>query len=489
MKICPACQVKFPDDAVVCGHCGARLLLDTSATMPEPKAQLIGKVIAGNYKITKVLGQGGMGLVFQARQLSLERDVAVKVLLAPLAMDKEILERFQREARGASNIGHSGIVQVFDMGYLKEGPPFIVMELLDGEDLRHKLNHDGALEAGEAIPIVLQLCDALQAAHDKGIIHRDLKPDNIYLVPRRGKGPIVKILDFGLSKFKSADKTITNTGTLLGTPNYMAPEQIAGAADIDARADLYAVGAIFYEMMTGRMAYEGTTIQSIFYKIMSENPPPPRTLRPDIPPGVEGVILKAMAKERADRYADLGQMASELVRVGSDIGIPRSQMSVLPSMPDHAQAGPPASQSPEISGAAPFAPPIVSAPQTAPPASPYPQYSQPAPSPYPYGYSYGGQQQPPPFASQTPVHLPAKPSRSSGVLIGVLATLGALLLIFIVFMFSCGIIVQNCSQGCAQGMQNLNPTVDVQVYGVEDGSPDVEGKGGNGDGDGDQLSP
>jgi serine/threonine protein kinase len=456
MKICPSCKAKFDDDAVVCGHCGARLMLDTSETMPDPKHLLEGKVLGGNYRVEKLLGQGGMGMVFESRQLSLDRRVAVKVLLAPLAMDREIVERFQREAKAASNIGHSGIVQVIDMGYMKEGPPFMVMELLQGEDLRMKLKRDGAMDVSETIPIVLQICDALQAAHDMGIVHRDLKPDNIFLVPRRGKGPVAKILDFGLSKLKSADKTLTATGSLIGTPNYMAPEQISGEGEVDSRTDMYALGSIFYEMVTGRMAYEGRTVQSIFFKIMSEAPPPPRAIRPDIPEGVEAVILRAMSRDPAARFATISEMAESLVRVGSDMGIPRSQMSVIPSA--HGPVG-----------QAPPSPPYGSGQGYQASGQGYPAgsgfaYGQPPPGPPPSPPP--GPQSGYPYAQGRPV-LPAKPSKGTGqgILIGIVITIVVIFGLIVVGVFSCSLIMRSCAQGCAQGFQNMvdGMTFDVNV--------------------------
>jgi len=354
---------------MVCGLCGARLMLDTSQTMPDPKQSLTGRVIGGNFKVEAFMGAGGMGAVFRARQLSLDREVAVKILLAPLAMEREMLERFQREARAASNIGHPGIVQVIDMGYLPEGPPYMVMELLQGEDLRTKISREGALSAHLAVPLMLQTCDALQAAHEKGIVHRDMKPDNLFLVYRGGAMPTIKILDFGLSKIKSADRKLTNTGTLLGTPNYMAPEQVRGSDEVDHRADIYAAGIILYEMLTGRIAYDGPSVQSVLVAIMTQDPPPPRALRPDIPPALETVILKAIAREPANRYGSATQMAVDLARIATSMRIPISQMSLI-SMSASAgegtamQAAAPA-PAPARAGTVPY----IATPPTPPPVS------------------------------------------------------------------------------------------------------------------------
>jgi serine/threonine-protein kinase len=305
--------------------------VDTSATAADPRHLLEGKVIGGNYRVDRLIGHGGMGAVYQARQLSLDRDVALKLLLTPLAMDRTVLERFQREARAASNIGHPGIIQIFDMGYLEDGAPFMVMEFLEGEDLRHLLRRQGAMDLNLAVPIIVQICDALQAAHDKGIVHRDLKPDNLFLVYRRDKVPMVKLLDFGLSKVKSSDKPLTGTGTIIGTPNYMAPEQITAEIDVDHRADVYGAGVILYEMLTGCMAYEGASVQNVLMKIISTPPMPPSRLNPSIPQDLEGVILKAMARSPQDRYASMSAMSADLVRIGSSAGIPRSDMSLVPT--------------------------------------------------------------------------------------------------------------------------------------------------------------
>ncbi len=330
MKICPSCQIHYPDDMSVCGQCGARLMLD-SAMQPDPQQSMVGRVIGGNYRIEAMLGKGGMGAVFKARQLSLDRQVAIKVLLAPLAMEGEMIERFQREARSASNIGHPSIVQVIDLGYLEEGPPFIAMELLEGEDLRSKLYREGAIPPSQAIPLILQVCDGLQAAHDKGIVHRDLKPDNLFLDYRQGKVPTVKLLDFGLSKIKSADRKLTNTGALLGTPNYMSPEQVKADREVDGRTDVYAIGAILYEMLSGRPAYDGASVQSILVSIMTEDPPAPRSIRPDMPEELEAVILRAMARDPAARHQSMNELGVELARVGARIGVPQSQLTLFSS--------------------------------------------------------------------------------------------------------------------------------------------------------------
>ena len=478
MKKCPSCQIKYPDDAAICGHCGARLMLDTSATMPDPKQMLVGRVLAGNFRVDKLIGSGGMGVVFQARQLSLDRDVAVKVLLAPLAMDREALARFQREAKSASNIGHPGIVQVIDMGYLKEGPPFMVMELLQGEDLRHAIRSAGTYGVNQAIPVILQICDALQAAHDKGIVHRDLKPDNIFLVPRKNKAPMVKLLDFGLSKIKTADKKLTNTGALLGTPNYMAPEQVRGEAEVDQRVDVYAAGVILYEMLTGEMAYDGPSIPSIFFKIMTEDPKPPRMLRPDLPEQVEALILKAMARNEHQRFQTMNDMASELVRIGNAAGVPRSEMSVIPSGPrPQAAATAQTPQTPQMPGFPQPAGPYPQTPHAAPvPGAPPPGAAPPSPygpprqSAPPYGgYPAQAPLTPPGYSAQRMAGLPGKSSKgiSVGIILGLLAA--GLLFVGVVVI---GVIVLAVAAGRKQAAGQLEEPSETIIFTSDDDDDD-----------------
>ncbi len=333
MRVCPNCSSHYDDKAQVCDQCGARLMLDTASMQGDPLLALIGKVIGGNYRVEALVGKGGMGAVYRARQLSLDREVAIKVLIGPLAMDTELLERFQREARAASNIGHPGIIQVIDLGYLDQGAPFIAMELLAGEDLRAKLTRERALRTEEAILLVLQVLDALGAAHDKGIVHRDLKPENIFLVYRQGRFPMIKLLDFGLSKIKGADRKLTGTGALLGTPHYMSPEQVRGDSKVDHRSDVYAAGVILYEMLTGKPAYDGPSVQSILVSISTEDPKPPRLLRPDIPESVQQVILRAIARDPGQRYQSLSEMAADLGMAGSRLGVQAQMASVVSALP------------------------------------------------------------------------------------------------------------------------------------------------------------
>ena len=234
----------------------------TGASDPTKRGErdLVGRILAGRYAIERVIGRGGMGIVYEARHVTVGRRVAVKVLRPDLARNAEATMRFQREAQVAGSIGHEHIVEVFDFGYSDEGDAYIAMELLEGTDLGALVRESGPLPVGRALEVARQVASALGAAHEKGIVHRDLKSENVFVVAREGRD-FVKVVDFGISKVLEADENqpITHEGTLLGTPHYMAPEQSTSGADTDARADLYALGCILFEMLTGKLPFTGKT--------------------------------------------------------------------------------------------------------------------------------------------------------------------------------------------------------------------------------------
>ena len=263
-----------------------------------------GAVLGDCYRLDEVLGEGGMGRVYAATHLRVPRRFAVKVLAPDLVATPGALERFQREAEIAGALGSEHIVQVFDCNRTPSGLPYMVLELLDGEDLAARLRR-GPLDLVETAAVLRQTAAALGVAHRHGIVHRDLKPSNLFLT--RGG---LKVLDFGISKVLSARSTGTRTGMILGTPNYMAPEQAEGRVDeIDARADLFALGVILYECLTGRVAFDGDTGMSTLYKICHHEPPPLRSLAPHVPPAVVACVARAMAKRREARFADAGELS------------------------------------------------------------------------------------------------------------------------------------------------------------------------------------
>ena len=268
-----------------------------------------GTVVAGTYEIVRLLGQGGMGAVWEAKHLRLpDKRVVVKVLLFGTT-DAVTLARFRREAEIASRLGHPNIVQVFDFNTLPDGAPFIVLELLQGESLAARLARVRPTFA-ETLAIVTQIGSALAAAHREGVVHRDLKPDNVFLCPTPLDGEIrdvAKILDFGISKLRGAKTVLTQDAALIGTPQYMAPEQATGRNDdIDARTDIFAFGAIVFEMLAGRPPFLGDTLAAVIHAVVYAPTPSLRELAPETPPAVAAAVERALAKERDARFPDVG---------------------------------------------------------------------------------------------------------------------------------------------------------------------------------------
>lgn len=282
---------------------------------------LVGTEIQGRYRILKRLGAGGMGVVYLGEHSLIRRKVAIKTLHAFYATEASVVERFHREALAATSIGNEHIVEVTDMGHLPGGAMFMVLEYLEGNDLGHYLESEGPQPLGRVVHILLQMCEALTAVHAQGIVHRDLKPENVFLI-RRGDNPdFVKLLDFGISKFKQGfgdrEAKMTATGAMLGTPFFMAPEQAQGVPDIDHRVDVYALGAILYYTLSGHHPFEADNLPQLFIKICTEDPPRLGTLRPDLPPEIESIVHRALARSRADRYQSAAELRQALLPFAS----------------------------------------------------------------------------------------------------------------------------------------------------------------------------
>jgi serine/threonine-protein kinase len=294
-----------------------------TAPAPGTGDPYLGTTVAGRYKILSKLGEGGMGVVYLAEHVFIEKKVAIKILSEDFARKADLVTRFMQEAKAASKIGHENIIDITDFGETASGSVFFVMEYLDGSDLARHIRDHGPIELNRTVLIMNQLCRALGAAHSKGIIHRDLKPENIYLVEREGRGDFVKVLDFGIAKISSLDEggsRLTRTGMIFGTPEYMSPEQARGDRP-DHRVDIYAAGCILYEMLTGDVPFHAETFMGVLTKHMFEAPQPPSQRAPQvyIPPGVEAVVLKALAKDRDQRFQSMKEMALALAdAVGVD---------------------------------------------------------------------------------------------------------------------------------------------------------------------------
>ena len=269
----------------------------------------------GNYQVLQKIGAGAMGNVWLAHHPVIGKRVALKVIHAELASNEEMLARFFNEARAVTQIGHENIVDVQDFGQTPDGDNFIVMELLEGASLGDKLKHEGALSVPRATHIALQLADGLAAAHARGIIHRDLKPDNIFLISRGGDPDFVKVLDFGLAKLTGPSQAMqhqTKTGSLLGTPHYMAPEQAENVKKVDHRADVYSLGCILFQMLTGRVPFPGEGFGEVLVRHVREPPPLPSRLNPAVPPALEKIVLHALAKKPDFRFASMDDFRQAL---------------------------------------------------------------------------------------------------------------------------------------------------------------------------------
>ncbi len=282
---------------------------------PNPGDPFVGTVVSGTYRILKPLAEGGMGSVYLAEHVRFHRKFAVKFLSGDLTRHREMQIRFQREAEIAGRLSHPNIVEVTDFNITEAGTPYIVMEFLQGEDLASLLERRGRIPPGEVVYILRGVAEALDVAHAAGVVHRDLKPQNIFLA-RKGSLVIPKILDFGISKIQEdIGAGLTRTNTIMGTPNYMSPEQASGKVhEIDGRTDVFALGCIAYELLTGAAAFPGETPPAVIHAICYEQPIPPRDIVPELPPQVEPVLFKALAKDKEWRYARAREFVEDLAK-------------------------------------------------------------------------------------------------------------------------------------------------------------------------------
>jgi serine/threonine-protein kinase len=306
------------------GSCPGRRSAASAMQSPSPADPLLGTTVAGRYKIIKLLGEGGMGQVYLAEHSAIEKRIALKVLRSEYAHKGDIVTRFQQEAISASRIKHPNVLDVFDFGQLENGCFYLAMEFLEGNDLADELQRSRQLTAPRALPIAMQICRALQAAHTKGVVHRDMKPENVFLQRTADGEEIVKIVDFGIAQLKPSNeeaeaqstakqRRLTRTGMIFGTPEYMAPEQASGK-HADLRCDIYAVGIILYELFTGAVPFTGETFLGVLTKHLNELPPPMRSIYPDLQMSqeLEGVIGRTLAKDPTYRYQTMNELAAAL---------------------------------------------------------------------------------------------------------------------------------------------------------------------------------
>jgi len=278
---------------------------------------VVGQVVAQKYRVDRFIGQGGMGVVVAGFHLELDQPVAIKFLISQSGLESEGAERFRREARAAAKIHSEHVARVFDIGLLDERVPYMVMELLHGNDLEQELERRRTLPIAEAVGYVLQAIDAVAEAHSAGIVHRDLKPTNLFLAQRADGSRIVKVLDFGISKSlgsgRQREVALTRTAAFVGSPLYMSPEQMRSARDVDARADVWALGAILYVMITGELPHPGNSLPEVCLAVMNTVPRPLKDFLPDVPEALEAILMKCLAKEAEQRYSSVAELAEQLL--------------------------------------------------------------------------------------------------------------------------------------------------------------------------------
>lgn len=327
MKICPHCKTEFPPSVEFCSKDGATLPEDdgrgTGTKMLYDR--LIGELVDGRYKIETRLGEGALATVYAATHELIEKRVALKVLKQEFVADAEIVERFLREAKAASRLNHKNIISLSDFGKVPSGAPFFVMELLDGRTLSDLLYDGKGIPVPEAIRLVTEIGQGLAAAHQHGVVHRDLKPDNIGLARDSEGVEHVKILDFGLAKIVQENRKLTRAGQVLGTPEYMSPEQASGQT-VDQRSDIFALGILLYRLIVGRVPFGGKTFMEVISKVLSERPRSPRSLcnAPELTAPLEAVILRALSRAQEDRFPTMDAMLEALRRSTVDLADPTS---------------------------------------------------------------------------------------------------------------------------------------------------------------------
>jgi serine/threonine-protein kinase len=327
MKVCPVCGKEYSDTSSLC-------TLDAEV-LQKLDDSLLGQTLAEKYLVEQLIKRGGMGSVYRGKHVMMDKTVAIKVLRPSLAGDDVVVARFSREAKAASRISHPHAVSVTDFGEAENGVVFLIMEYLDGRTLKDIIRSEGAMPLDRVVEIIRQVSGALDAAHKQGVIHRDLKSDNIMLSQTNG-GDWAKVLDFGIAKIQQAegarDNDITAANLVIGTPQYMSPEQCSQTGPIDARSDVYSLGVIVYEMLAGRVPFTGESPTVIMMKQVQDEPPSVLDSRHDLPAAIDSLIKKALAKDPLDRFQTAGELSDALTEAAADGDA--ASATVVPSVAD-----------------------------------------------------------------------------------------------------------------------------------------------------------
>ena len=319
-RTCPDCHNSYDDDVLHCPEDGRGL-----GDLPLVD-DLIGRTI-GSYRIEKQLGKGGMGAVYMGIHPAIGSKVAIKFLHPQYSHDERIVDRFYNEARAVNVIGHDNILKILDLNVTEDNRHYFVMEFLQGRAVQNLLRQNVAIPLEITGPILVQCCEALEAAHRKGIVHRDLKPDNVYLIVHKGKKNFVKVVDFGIARVTDDEGNSTGktqTGMVMGTPAYMSPEQGSGQSNkIDGRSDIYSLGCMMYQMATGRLPFPGSNFGEVLIGHLQQAPPPPRSLKPETPEAYEAIILKCLEKRQEDRFQSMKELKLAIEALMDQLGISR----------------------------------------------------------------------------------------------------------------------------------------------------------------------
>jgi serine/threonine protein kinase len=328
MRYCPLCAREFDDAAEVCHVDGATLKI--AGVKQDP---FLGKLIKGRYNVISKIGEGGMGSVYLAEQVSIGRKVALKVLNGSYASDDEFIGRFRREARLAASLNHRNIVTVYDFDQGHDGSLFIAMEYLQGTRLSDVIRRDGPLEISRAVRLATQISEGLNVAHVNGVIHRDIKPDNVMVFGSRGAEEI-KLMDFGIARMMDAGTTtsnLTRAGVIMGTPAYMAPEQAEGTT-VSEKTDIYALGIVLYEMLSGTVPFKASTPSAVLIKQLQETPTSLRKLRREVPSALESLVMRALEKKPQKRPRDMREVAEQLQKIDAPAAVDESQKTMMGTM-------------------------------------------------------------------------------------------------------------------------------------------------------------